>query len=214
MKRFGILMFAVSLLALGVLSGIDTPAAYADFKFGEAVNLGPTVNSVDADYGAYLSPDGLELYFSSNRGGGYGNTDIWVSTRASVQYPWGTPVNLGPEINTGALDQLGSISADGLVLYFDSGFGLITATRATTDAPWGSRALVRFPPGSTRYADANPVISADGLELFFSSCLDNKYLWQLWVTTRATTSDPWGTPVNLHPGAAGILPLHGYLLMA
>ena len=46
--------------------------------------------------------DGLSLYIASDREGGFGGLDIWVSTRPSNDAPWGAPVNLGPQINTSA----------------------------------------------------------------------------------------------------------------
>jgi hypothetical protein len=46
--------------------------ANADFVFGRPQNLGPVINSPSADYGISFSADGLELYFSSNRPGGFG----------------------------------------------------------------------------------------------------------------------------------------------
>jgi len=49
-----------------------------------------------------ISRDGSRLYFASNRAGGYGGIDIWVSTRGSEDEPWGEPFNLGATINTTA----------------------------------------------------------------------------------------------------------------
>ncbi|NIM98071.1 MAG: hypothetical protein GTO24_08345, partial [candidate division Zixibacteria bacterium] len=46
-----------------------------------------------------ISADGLELYFSSDRPGGYGLDDIYVMTRATTEDDWGEPVNLGPIVN-------------------------------------------------------------------------------------------------------------------
>ena len=47
-----------------------------------------------------LSPDGLELYFTSNRPGGLGGVDIWVAKRSSTSAGFGEPVNLGAPINS------------------------------------------------------------------------------------------------------------------
>jgi len=74
----------------------------------------------------------LALFFCENRGrplrpGGFGNVDMWVTTRASVSEPWDTPVNLGPEVNSVSHDSGPVISPDGFTLYFGSdrpgGFG-------------------------------------------------------------------------------------------
>jgi hypothetical protein len=50
------------------------------------------------------SPDGLSLYMASNRPGGLGLLDIWVSHRPSKDAPWGAPENLGEPVNSAADD--------------------------------------------------------------------------------------------------------------
>ena len=62
--------------------------------------------------------DGLEIFFYSNRPGGFGGSDLWVATRPSVDAAWDEPVNLGPTINTSAAEFHPSISGDGTTLYF------------------------------------------------------------------------------------------------
>lgn len=47
-----------------------------------------------------LSPDGLSLFIASNRPGGLGGQDIWVSRRAYRNGPWDAPVNLGAPVNS------------------------------------------------------------------------------------------------------------------
>jgi hypothetical protein len=85
------------------------------------VNLGQTVNSPSVEGAAMVSPDGLSLYFHSNRAGGYGSFDVWVTTRPTTDDEWGAPMNLGPVINTSTFDGAAGISADCSTLYFMSG---------------------------------------------------------------------------------------------
>src|SRR5213080_5357221 len=56
--------------------------SFANSEWSAPVNLGPAVNSSSNEQNATLARDGLSLYFSSNRPGGAGNLDIWVSRRA------------------------------------------------------------------------------------------------------------------------------------
>ena len=91
--------------------------------WGEAVKLGPTVNSSAEDGGPSISADGLMLFFGSLRPGGNGMADIWVTMRATTDGDWGTPVNLGPLVNSSSHDASPSISADGSTLFFWSGAG-------------------------------------------------------------------------------------------
>ena len=82
--------------------------------WGPAVNLGSVVNSTSADGPSRVSADNLELYFSSDRPGGSGNFDIYVTRRATTDDPWGEPVNLGAPINGPNAEWSPCISADGL----------------------------------------------------------------------------------------------------
>lgn len=66
-----------------------------------------------------LSPDGRTLYFSSDRGGGYGGTDILVS-RLADNGTWSDPVALGPGVNTSCDELSPFVSGDGRWLYFSS----------------------------------------------------------------------------------------------
>ena len=90
-------------------------------------NLGPVVNSPFQDFGPAISKTGLSLYFTSDRPGGLGTFDIWVSQRARKDDPWGSPVNLGGVINGEASDNVPTLSRDGHWLLFNStrpdGFG-------------------------------------------------------------------------------------------
>src|SRR5262245_35741266 len=110
---------SLTLTALVVL-GLAAYYASADPEFSEwsaPVNLGPTINSPFTEAGPAISKNGLSLYFYSNRPGGFGSNDIWVSQRASLDAPWGEPVNLGPNINTSDGEITPSLSRDGHWLF-------------------------------------------------------------------------------------------------
>jgi len=191
-------------LVLVLALALAAEFANADFTFGTPTNLGPTVNRSSWDNAPNISADGLSLFFHSDRGGGSGSYDLWVTTRATKAEPWGTPVNLGPTVNTSAVDDCPSISADGLTLFFHSnrsgGYGnsdIYVATRATLADDWGGPVNLG-PTVNTSSNDSSPHISADGLSLYFESNRPGGYgQGDLYVTTRATVSNPWGPPVNL-----------------
>jgi len=98
---------------------MSKPESISD-DWGEAVNLGPIVNSAYREGGPSISSDGLELYFDSSRPGGSGSLDLWMARRATASEDWGEPVNLGPVVNSSAQDQNPCISTDGLELFFGS----------------------------------------------------------------------------------------------
>ncbi|MEI1277374.1 OmpA family protein [Leptospira venezuelensis] len=67
-----------------------------------------------------VSPDGKFLIFSSDRPGGYGEYDLWVSYRNLSTGVWSSPINLGSEINSKSSEILPYIHPDGEQLYFSS----------------------------------------------------------------------------------------------
>ena len=136
-----------------------------------ATNLGSLVNTSQSELLPAVSPDGLELYFSSTRTGGYGKTDAYVSTRATTQDLWGDPVNLGEAVNSPDSEEVSSLSPDGLVMVFGSdrpgGFGTdedgYMTRRASRSAPW--QLAVNLGPVVNRAAYNMPLMSPDGSAL-------------------------------------------------
>jgi hypothetical protein len=66
-----------------------------------------------------LSPDGRSLFFASDRPGGFGGVDLYVSHR-NPSGRWTRPVNLGPGVNTPCDELTPFASSDGQWLYFSS----------------------------------------------------------------------------------------------
>jgi len=143
-------------------------------NWGTPVSVGMAVNA-EAAWQPYISADELELYFHSDRPGGHGESDLYVTTRASVNDEWGAPVNLGPTVNSPAWDNSPSISPDGLLLSFGStrpgglgDFDVYVARRTTKTEPWGPAINAGPIINSALYAWA-PKISFDGSLLYFMS---------------------------------------------
>jgi len=97
---------------------------YASEKIGEYLYVGavlvPELSTPFIDERPNVRKDGLEIFFDSNRPGGVGATDLWVSTRPSVADPWSPPVNLGPAVNSSSGETRPALSFDGTTLYFGS----------------------------------------------------------------------------------------------
>jgi hypothetical protein len=88
-------------------------------EWSKPVNMGPVVNSKFIDQHPGVTRNGLSLYFQTDRPGGLGGLDLWVSRRASRHDPWGPPVNV-PNVNSPFNDSLPNITPDGHTLYFTS----------------------------------------------------------------------------------------------
>ena len=190
---------AISVLVFVV--GLPAGVANADFTFGEPIQLVEPIWSPGHDpQGCCFSGDGLELYFSSNRPGGYSGKDLWVATREALDASWGEPVNLGLSVNGAGSQVEPAISPNGLELYFGdwSDRNIRVCKRTSKDAPWSSPEFLDPPIGLGNELQAD--FSADGLSLYFSSSRSGTYgKGDIWVSTRATTDDPWAEPTNLGP---------------
>ncbi|MEO8574744.1 MAG: hypothetical protein ABI481_12305 [Pyrinomonadaceae bacterium] len=171
-----------ALLFLTVASQAQVRKGQRFTDWESIVHLPPPINSEFDDHAAILSKDEKTMYFTSNRTGSVGGSeDIWVSTRKTRNSPWREPVNLGPTINTPAMERVRSFTADGRVLLFQSnrsgGQGLtdiwaVVRRHVNDDSDWS--APVNLGPAintaSTELA-ANYLFADAGRvkKLFFSS---------------------------------------------
>lgn len=89
--------------------------------WSEPRNLGLAVNSTANDITPFLAPDGVTLYFSSARAGGFGSNDVYMTRRLdSTWREWTEPKNLGWPINTAGWDAYYTVPASGEYAYFVS----------------------------------------------------------------------------------------------
>lgn len=92
-----------------------------DKTWSEPKNLGNTINTANIETAPFLAADNKTLYFSSNGHRGYGDKDIFVSTRLDDTWKkWSAPVNLGDAINSSESENYYSIPASGEHAYFVS----------------------------------------------------------------------------------------------
>lgn len=87
--------------------------------YSEYTAFDAPINSPSSEMFASMSSSGKRLYFSSNRPGGRGGTDIYVSEKDENGI-WGPPINLGPIVNTPFNEDVCYISPNESVLYLSS----------------------------------------------------------------------------------------------
>ncbi|MBW2522582.1 MAG: PD40 domain-containing protein [Deltaproteobacteria bacterium] len=140
-----------------------------------------------------FTADLLELYFNSDRSG---NDDIFVSTRADPSNPWGAP-SAATALNTTSGETNPVISQDGLTIWFGSRRitprGIFVSTRSSRAQPWATPTEVAELNSS---ADDIPcAATADGLTIVIESQRDGG--WNLYQSTRSSTTEAWSTPSPL-----------------
>lgn len=126
-------------------------ARRADGGFDDPVNMGPRVNSPFRESDSCVAPDGSYIVFTSNRPGGPGHGDLYVSFREGASGDWSRPVLLGDGINSTDTDYCPMVTPDGRYLFFsrrvseppDSGWTGVVAG----DVYWiDTRAIERLRP--------------------------------------------------------------------
>ena len=155
--------------------GCDLYMAYRtspDSAWSVPESFGATINSPHYEGMACLSADNRELYFVSNRPGGYGGLDIWVSK--FQEGLWQQPRNLGPKINTKGNETAPFLHIDNSSLFFASdglegmgGSDLFYTTR-NDDTDWSTPVNMGYPINSP--ADESSIsVTFDGKKAYFSS---------------------------------------------
>jgi hypothetical protein len=123
---------------------------------------------------------------------------------ARAQLEFGIPTPMASPINEGGGYAYPWLTSDELTMYFATtagslgGTDIMVATRASIDAPWGSPSNLGAPINTT-LSDTFPSLTGDGLELYFQRTSDpfTHADGDLYVSKRASTSDPWESPVPL-----------------
>ena len=189
-------------------------SSFANSEWSVPVSLseepgGKAINSPFNEQAPSLSPDGLSLYFGSNRPrpGGSTDTDLWVSHRSctGTDCPWETPVNLGPVVNSSVGDNGPSLSLDGHLLFFTSartGVGLndiYVSHRANPkdDFGWGPPVLLGPGVNTTAFeAGAEYVQSAeDGVANFYFNRGPSQAAQDIYVASITRDGETLGSGV-------------------
>jgi outer membrane protein OmpA-like peptidoglycan-associated protein len=93
-----------------------------DGSWTEPKNLGKRINTSGSENSPFLAADGTTLYFATDGRPGYGQADIFMSRRLDDSWTnWSEPENLGPSINSSAVDAYFTIPASGDYVYLVSG---------------------------------------------------------------------------------------------
>jgi outer membrane protein OmpA-like peptidoglycan-associated protein len=206
MRKMKIAASALVVFCLMVMVGANMVTGQQEIQ---ATNLGPVVNSIDSDFGPMITADGNALYFTSDREGGYGGQDIWVSRKVNGQ--WSTPENLGEPVNTKYNEGPDTFSVDERQMYFtrcdkidDRGTcDIYMASWDETTVHWVDVRNLGTNINS-RFNDANASLSVNGDTLYFVSQRPSddhkRFNWDIFVANRRgdgwTEAERVGAPIN------------------
>jgi len=167
------MLFAADISGKGY-GGFDIYISYYTPQgWSEPQNMGESINTEFWESSPSLSPDKRALYFSSNRPGGYGGLDLYVSYR-QANGKWTPAVNMGPAINTAGDEFAPFIHADNQTLYFHSdglpGYGGsdLFVLRKSSNGEWGTPENLGYPI-NTIENEGSLAVSADGLTAYYAS---------------------------------------------
>lgn len=180
--------------------------------------LMPVVNSAGWDSQPTLSPDGRVVVFSSERPGGYGGRDLWLSVLG--ENGWIKPINLGPSINSPGDEENPFLHSDQNTLYFTSdywpGFGgrdLFMSHRISGNK-WTPGLNLGYPINSAQHEEGI-CIASSGSQGYFASARGEhfnlytfevdpdirpnpSYLYQLVVLNKETGEKIDGATVEVY----------------
>ena len=148
----------------------------SEFKNGDWTypkNLGRKINTKYWESQPSISADGKTLYFASNRPGGFGDADLYVSHK-DKNGNWSKPKNLGSKINTRKSEQSPFIHQDGKTLYFCSN-GLVGLgkndlfyTKYNDSTGWQIPVNLGYPI-NTKGNELSLVVNANGTRAYYAS---------------------------------------------
>ncbi|MEJ6786358.1 MAG: OmpA family protein [Bacteroidia bacterium] len=140
--------------------------------WSEPLNLQKPINTKYWESQPSIASNGKVLYFTSDRPGGFGGTDIWMARFG--EKGWEDPVNLGADINTSKDEQFPFIHSDNTTMYFSSeghpGMGKsdLFITRLRPDGTWETPHNLGYPINTSGY-DWNMIVNRDGSTAYYSS---------------------------------------------
>ena len=205
MKKFPLL---IALVSLSILSQPLPKMEETEFKY--------PLNSTHTEYSPVISPDGKYIVFQSDRQGGKGGMDIWISEnknyRNRTEIPeWSLPYNL-TELNTPSFEGMFTIRFDKnkspVEIFFTSvrntafgregfsGLNIYQTRKNEATGKWSSP--LHLNKINSAFNDRMPAVSIDGNTLVFSSDRPGGFGgYDLWVSKRDERTGLWSEPALL-----------------
>lgn len=156
------------------------------------------LSSPETETNHTVSPDGLTIWFLSDRVDPTAGSEMFISTRPDRDSPWSTPV-VETNLQSQNVNDVGGVTSDALMLFGHlSVMGspdLVVLARTTTNEPWGD--ALPIDELNTDSGDSECWLHPNGTVVFFGSNRDGTLgSTDLWSSTRDAIDQPWGRAVN------------------
>jgi hypothetical protein len=169
-------------------------------KFRDATLVAELASDEESD-NPTLTADLLEIYFASGRDGGAGDVDVWTARRGSPEEPFGAPEPVS-SVNTEEFETSPAVSLDGLELWLgaerDGGLGeqdIWVSRRSTRGDDWSAPVNVTELNSDAKDIPRPPAMAGRVMPL--GSRRGGEDYYQTFLATRASSSEPFGVPVEL-----------------
>lgn len=144
-------------------------------KWQQPELMTPRINSEYHEPSASIAPGAQEIYFTSDRPGGFGGRDIY-RIRRLPNGEWSLPLNLGAQVNTAEDEDAPFMHSDGVTLFFCSkghstmgGYDIFKTTLLNADMNgWDAPQNMGYPLNTVN-DDIYFCLSEDGRTGYFSS---------------------------------------------
>jgi hypothetical protein len=152
------------------------------------------LNTEERETGIAIAPDGLTIWFSSDRDGD--DLDVYVSTREDDEATWNEPVRV-PNLSTDKDDLVSGISLDELTLTLalrevpDGDYDIYSSTRLSKDDDWPAAIAMAAFNTTGKDGDAS-IVGTDGLDLVFTRGPDGGH-GDLFMAQRSSKNNQFGT---------------------
>ncbi len=175
-------------------------STFKDGKWGDALNMGPPINTPENEGASTASADGQYLFFTACQNPqNLGSCDLWLTFLKGDK--WQAAIHMPDNVNSKYKETQPSLSADGKTLYFASnrpgGFGDMDIWKTTFEKNVWSNPVNLGPEINTPFDDECPFIHHDGTTLYFASDGWPGFGGRDLFMSKLGENGQWQTPVNL-----------------
>ena len=145
---------------------------YSETGYRNAVPFG-TINSSSNDWDPHVDPDENFVIFKSDRSGGYGLMDNYISFHDKIDDTWTEPLNPGSNINSSWIDDAGDLSPDGKYFFYSR-----TNNDAEMDVYWVNAEFINSlnPYTSVKWIQSKDLLAVYPNPAENTICIEYPYL--------------------------------------